>query len=163
MLFVALQEIGSVRNVFLWGSLLLSSSFCFFLLFLSLAFLGGGGSAGCSTRRFFCCGLTSTTAVCWLFCGSCFRDDSCSRRSPSASASWRGSPGDSRAVLFWRFRVFFLLFLPKRRFCSCFCRLFRAWFPVPSGWGGIFPRCFFFSPPPPPLALPLASSIFSYT
>ena len=100
------------------------------------------------------------TAVCWLFVVF-FRDDACSRRSPSASASWRGSPGDFRAVLLWRFRFFFL-FSAKTAFLFVFLSavLCLVSGPLWVGWG--FPGVSSFSPRPlPPLLclLHLASSL----
>ena len=130
-----------------------SSSFCFFLLFLS-CFVCGGGSAGCSTRR-FCCGLTSTTAVAGCFC---FRVSGTTRAQDDHLPHLLR--GVVPPVFFGRFFVFWcsgsFLFLPKWRFCSCFCRLFRAWcFPSGVGWGVLGVSSFSppFPPPPPPCCL----------
>ena len=84
----------------------LSISFCSFSLALSL---GVGALAG--RLDVFCCGLTTMTAACWLFLFSCFRDDSSTRRSPSASASRRGFPRRF-SVFFSSFGVFRVFVVP---------------------------------------------------
>ena len=130
------------------GPLLLpSSSFCFFLLFLS-CFVCGGGSAGCSTRR-FCCGLTSMTAVAGCFC---FRVSGTTRAQDDHLPHLLRDVASP--VFFGPFFVFWcsgsFLFLPKWRFCSCFVG-FSVLGVSPPGWGGV---CLAFPPFPPPSPLP---------